>query len=179
VSNQLVGVSTLGRAGDGQSLALDLCTGYTAPTMTVHTASGACHCGNIVVELALAAPPGSYRPRVCDCEFCRKHGAAYVSDPKGSVQIGIRETRELVKYRQGSRSADFLLCRSCGVLVAVLYDHRERLYAAINARAVDSSAHWAEEQSVSPMELSAAEKAERWRDVWFADVKILGLDTFD
>jgi hypothetical protein len=102
-----------------------------------------------------------------------------VSDPKGSVLIEIKEPRELVRYRQGSGSADFLLCGSCGVLVAVLYENDERLYAAINVRAVELSARWGEEQAMSPKELSAAEKAERWRDVWFADVKILGLDTFD
>jgi hypothetical protein len=67
----------------------------------------------------------------------------------------------------------------CGVLVAVLYEDDERMYAAINARAVDVSAHWGDAQSVSPKELSAAEKAARWRDVWFADVKIFGLDTLD
>jgi hypothetical protein len=145
----------------------------------MHTASGACHCGNIVVELTLAESPGSYRPRVCDCEFCRKHGAAYVSDSKGSMLIEIKAPRELVRYRQGSRSADFLLCMKCGVLVAVLYEDDERMYAAINARAVDVSAHWGDAQSVSPKELSAAEKAARWRDVWFADVKIFGLDTLD
>jgi hypothetical protein len=145
----------------------------------MHTASGACHCGNIVVELTLAEPPGSYRPRVCDCEFCRKHGAAYVSDSKGRVLIEIKAPRELVRYRQGSRSADFLLCGSCGVLVAVLYENEERIYAAINARAVDVSAHWGDAQAVSPEELSAAEKAARWRDVWFADVKILVPGTFD
>ncbi len=145
--------------------------------MAVHTASGACHCGNIFIELALAKPPGSYPPRACDCDFCRKHGAAYVSDPKGSVLIGIKEPREFVKYRQGSRSADFLLCRNCGVLVAILHKNDQRLYATINARAVDAAACFGEEQSVSPQKMSAAEKAERWKDLWFNDVKLVGADS--
>jgi|SRR5882724_919986 len=145
--------------------------------MTLHRTSAACHCDNISVELTLADQPGSYRPRACDCDFCRKHGAAYVSDPTGSVLIGIRDPNGVVKYRQGSRSADFLLCRNCGVLVAVLYQENDRLYATINASAVDASTCFAEEQSVSPKRMSAPEKAERWRDLWFADVKLVGIDS--
>jgi hypothetical protein len=146
--------------------------------MAVHTASGACHCRNIFIELAFANPPGSYRPRACDCDFCRKHGAAYVSDPTGGVLIGIKEPRELARYRQGSRSADFLLCRNCGVLVAILHKNDERLYATVNARAIDAATGFGEEQSVSPRNMSAAEKAERWRDLWFTDVKLAGADSF-
>lgn len=144
--------------------------------MTLHTTSGACHCGNIFVDLALANPPGSYRPRACDCDFCRKHGAAYVSDPSGGVLIGIKDPRELVKYRQGSRSADFLLCRSCGVLVAILYENDERLYATINARAVAATTHFGAEQLVSPKKMLAADEAERWQNRWFTNVKLVGVN---
>jgi hypothetical protein len=101
-----------------------------------------------------------------------------VSDPTGSVLIGIEDPRELVTYRQGSRSADFLLCRNCGVLVAILHKNDERLYATINARAIDAATCFGEEQSVSPKKMSAAEKAERWRALWFSDVKLVGADSF-
>src|SRR5450756_2542718 len=47
--------------------------------------SGGCHCGNITVDLELTAEPETYHPRVCDCDFCRKHGAASLSDTKGST----------------------------------------------------------------------------------------------
>ncbi len=46
------------------------------------TVLGGCDCGNLSVELELSEPSNSYRPRACDCSFCRKHVAAYVSDPK-------------------------------------------------------------------------------------------------
>jgi hypothetical protein len=93
------------------------------------------------------------------------------------VLIEIKDPRALVKYRQGSRSADFLVCGNCGVLVAVLYTKGKRLYATINARAVDASASFGEVQSVSPKEMSATDKAERWRALWFADAKIVGVDS--
>jgi len=144
--------------------------------MTVHTASAVCHCGNLFAELAFTDPPASYRPRVCDCDFCRMHGAAYVSDPTGSVLIGVRDPRELVKHRHGSGSADFLLCRTCGVLVAILYREAERLYATVNAAAVAGGRCFGVEQSVSPKRMSASEKAGRWRELWFADVKLVNVD---
>ena len=62
------------------------------------------------------------------------------------------------------------------MLVAVTYAKAERLYATINARAVDLTAGFGEEQSVSPKELPESEKAERWREVWFKDVVLVGAD---
>lgn len=42
----------------------------------MYRADGGCHCGNIKVDVELAAAPETYHPRVCDCDFFRKHGAA-------------------------------------------------------------------------------------------------------
>jgi hypothetical protein len=138
----------------------------------MHTASGGCHCGNILVAIEFAHAPSTYNPRTCDCDFCRKHGAAYLSDAQGSLVIRTKNARESGKYRQGSGKADFLLCRNCGVLVAVFYRSNARLYAAVNATIVDDREKFGIAQPVSPKRLSAAEKAQRWQDIWFSNVSM-------
>jgi hypothetical protein len=130
---------------------------------------GGCHCGSIRVELDLTRSPESYHPRACDCDFCRKHAAAWVSDPKGSLRI---RSAQAAIYRQGSGQAELLLCGNCGVLVAALYRSGERLYAAVNVRAIEGGAGFGSEQPVSPQSLSGPQKAQRWCDLWFPKVDI-------
>lgn len=48
----------------------------------------------------------AYHPRACDCDFCRKHGAAYISDPQGAVRIQVKDAQQLGRYRQGSGIAE-------------------------------------------------------------------------
>jgi hypothetical protein len=139
----------------------------------MHKLNGSCHCGNILLELELARAPSAYNPRACDCDFCRKHGASYVSDPQGSLQIRIRDERDCGKYRQGSAIADCLLCRNCGVLVGISHWHDGRQYAAVNAKVVDVRVNFGPEQPVSPKKLSEGEKVGRWREIWFANVAVI------
>jgi hypothetical protein len=140
----------------------------------MHTVNGGCHCGNILVDVQLSAAPGSYQPRACDCDFCRKHGAAYVSDPHGSLLIQIKDPSESGTYRQGSGQAEFLVCRHCGVLVGVFLRSGQSLYAAANLQALAGVAEFGAEQTVSPQKLSADAKVKRWQDVWFSNVEIRG-----
>lgn len=146
----------------------------------MHGASGGCHCGNVLVELELSRAPGTYHPRACDCDFCRKHGAAYLSDPQGSLLIRIKDERRSGSYRQGSGTAEFLLCKDCGVLVGVLYRSDAGIHGAVNARAIDridGQASFGPEQPVSPRTLAAGDKVKRWRDVWFPGVRVVTGET--
>ena len=139
----------------------------------VHSLSGQCHCGNIRFDMQLTREPASYAPRACDCDFCRQHGAAYLSDPRGKLAIRIRDQAGVSRYRQGSGTAEFVLCRHCGVLVAVTCLQDGYLYAAVNSRAVASGrADFAAQVPVSPKTLSVEQKLERWTANWFADVTI-------
>lgn len=134
--------------------------------------SGSCHCGNIQLELELTRAPETYNPRACDCDFCTKHSAAYLSDPKGSLIIRIKDENKVGKYRQGNAIAEFLICSNCGVLAAVTYENEGRLYGAANAKATQGGKGFGPEQPVSPKTLSADQKMSRWQDVWFPDVTI-------
>jgi hypothetical protein len=140
----------------------------------MHELKGGCHCGNIYVEVVLPRAPSTYNPRACDCDFCRKHGASYISDPQGSVRIQVKDPQQLGKYRQGSGIAECLICRNCGVLVGVVYEAGGRLYAGINSKVIDGTPGFAAEVPVSPKYLSDDKKVVRWKDLWFADVCIGG-----
>ena len=44
----------------------------------------------------------------------------WTSDPEGSVQIRVDDVTLLNRYRFGTQTADFLICRRCGSLVAAV-----------------------------------------------------------
>lgn len=134
--------------------------------------TGGCHCGNITFEMRLADTPGSYGPRSCDCSFCVKHSASYISDPGGRLKLWIKDREYTSIYRQGGETADFLLCSVCGVLVAVMYDDHEKLYATVNLRALDDPSLYGQTTVGSPRKLNDGEKVQRWRSLWFTDVEI-------
>jgi hypothetical protein len=138
----------------------------------MQTVSGGCHCGNISLELELTRAPDSYSPRACDCDFCRKHSAQYVSDPQGSLVIRLKREADCGRYRQGSGLAECLLCRNCGVLIGAIYQNDTGLYATINVKTIDARVTFGAEQSVSPKQLSESEKVKRWQDLWFCKVQI-------
>ena len=140
--------------------------------MGLNTLTGGCHCGNIRVDLELTRAREAYKPRTCDCDFCTKHSAAYLSDPEGSLVIRIKDAGRVGKYRQGDGIAEFLICSNCGVLVGVTYETEGRAYGAVNAKAVQGGKGFGPEQTVSPKTLSADAKMSRWQDVWFHDVSV-------
>lgn len=140
--------------------------------MNIYKHRGSCHCGNITLTIDTVLHPSEIYPRACDCDFCRKHGAAYVSDPSGSLSLWIENMAELVKYRQGSEIAEFLLCKRCGVLVAACYEWENHLYATVNMRVMDDRESLGLEKTVSPRLLGNEGKIQRWKDVWFSNVSV-------
>lgn len=140
------------------------------PLMT--TIRGSCYCENIILDANLSAPPKTYQPRACDCQFCIKHGAEYISDSRGTLEIHVKNVDWLKKFRQSDKgTADFLHCTNCGVLVGVIYQEGEKLYGAMNRLVIDN-ASFGEKQNVSPKRLSTQEKVSRWKEVWFQGVTL-------
>jgi hypothetical protein len=137
------------------------------------TLRGGCHCGRLRVAFSTGLDPAAINPRACDCSFCRKHGAAYVSDPAGQLRIGMAEPDDMRRYRQGSNTAEFLFCSHCGILVAAIFDHHGRTYGAVNARCLDATARFAEAVTASPQRLAAEDKVDRWLHLWIPDVELV------
>lgn len=141
--------------------------------MAAHRLAGGCACGAVEVEVGLSRELASYCPRVCDCDFCLGHDAAWLSDPMGFLRLRTNANRGLKTDRQGSEQAEFLSCDACGTLLAVRWqDDDGRVYGAVNARTLVRRAEFAGERGASPKLLEAAEKTLRWQALWFADVGV-------
>jgi len=136
--------------------------------------AGGCHCGNMSLEVVLTKQSLSYEPRACDCSFCRKHQASYLSDPNGRLTIFIHDKSKLGKHRQGSDQADFLICKTCGVLSACCCQIQGKCYAAVNSKIFEQQIEFAQELIASPQQLLPQEKTKRWQKLWFSDVHING-----
>lgn len=128
--------------------------------------AGGCHCGSLRWRLDTGNSLADFTPRACDCDFCTSHGAAWISDPEGSLQV--RDTAShLRRYRQGSGQADFLICGNCGVLVAVTcVDDRGLLRGAVNRNSFDQRHALPAGTVASPQLLPPDVKLSRWSQLW-------------
>lgn len=100
--------------------------------------AGRCHCGNIEFTFESSLPPEQLPVRECSCSFCIKHGMRASSDPNGRLSFDVHAPRDLVRYRFGLKTADFLLCRRCGIYVGAVLQAGRDSYAIINLNALDS-----------------------------------------
>lgn len=98
----------------------------------VETRNGSCHCGAIEVSYSTAKPPARWALHACQCDFCRSHGARLAADPQGEVRFEFTLPEYLRRYRFGLRTADFLVCRACGVFVAAVLITGRGALAAVN-----------------------------------------------
>ncbi len=98
---------------------------------------GKCHCGALGYAYTTSVDPSAWPVRSCQCSFCRRHAARCTSDPAGTLRFTHRKAEQLVRYRFALETADFLLCRACGVyLGAVIATERGRFgIANLNALA--------------------------------------------
>lgn len=130
------------------------------------TLTGSCHCQRLRLALRGSLQPAETSPRACDCSFCQAHAAAWVSDPDGELVVTASDADALDRYRQGSESAEFLFCRHCGVLVAVVFATDDGMRGAVNVRCLANAGEFALTQTVSPQQLPPEERRERWRRLW-------------
>jgi hypothetical protein len=97
--------------------------------------SGSCHCGNITFRLDWRPEPTEIPARACSCSFCAKHGGLWSSCPTGSLRITVRQPQLVSKYSFGTRTADFHVCSSCGVVPVVTSRIEGHLYAVVSVNA--------------------------------------------
>ena len=102
--------------------------------------AGGCHCGNIRMSLRLSRAPADSPLRTCQCAFCRAHATRTVADPLGLFEVAAGDWSRVEKYRFGTRTADYLICRTCGVYVAALCETPKGLRAVVNVNALDDRA---------------------------------------
>jgi hypothetical protein len=101
---------------------------------------GACHCGNIHVRLRLTSRPEDTPIRGCTCSFCRSHSPRMVSDPEGLFEFEADDWSLVERYRFGTRTCDFLICRRCGVFLAAVGEMTEGVRAVVNVNCLNDRA---------------------------------------
>lgn len=99
--------------------------------------TGTCHCGAIGFCYRTNIDPAEWSVRACQCSFCRAHDALSTSDPAGEISFTASRPESLQKYRFGLKTADFLLCRECGVYVGALIETGGKAYGIVNIHALE------------------------------------------
>src|SRR5215469_6754151 len=93
---------------------------------------GGCHCGNLHVRLQLSMSPQEALLRACGCSFCRAHNTRTVADPAGFLELSADDWALVEPYRFGTLTADYIVCRRCGVYVAAICETTAGTRAVVN-----------------------------------------------
>ena len=96
---------------------------------------GGCHCGNLSFVFEASAPLETLGLRADMCSFCRAHGARNTSDPHGPMRIRVRDGAQLERYRFALKTADFLICKTCGVYIGALLEEDGMGWFTVNVNA--------------------------------------------
>jgi hypothetical protein len=128
---------------------------------------GGCHCGNLATVFETRQAPQDLWLRSCACSFCAAHGARNVSDPEGSVRIVVRDPDDLVRYRFGLRTADFLVCRRCGIYIGAMMSEGGAAWFTSNVNALRDRAAFTQAVSIVDFEHETEpERRARRRAKW-------------
>lgn len=103
---------------------------------------GQCHCGAIRLELTTERTPSEQVLGACQCSFCRKHNARAFSDPKAHVKLIAADPREVQRYTFGLQTSEQVICRRCGVYIAMTLVDDDRVWSVINVDALDDRAQF-------------------------------------
>ena len=94
--------------------------------------TGSCHCGAIGFTYRTEQDPSAWTVRACQCSFCRAHQVSTTSDPLGEIEFATPNSDLLNRYRFGERTADFLICRRCGVYLGAVIETAHGRFGIIN-----------------------------------------------
>lgn len=73
--------------------------------------TGGCHCGTVRFAATVENQPALLD---CNCSICARTGFVHLIVPHGDFTL-LNGLADLTSYRFGSRKADHLFCRHCGV----------------------------------------------------------------
>jgi hypothetical protein len=99
---------------------------------------GRCHCGNIAFSLTWEPDPTEIPARACSCSFCTKHGGLWTSNPRGALEVVVKDPSLVSKYAFGTRTAQFHICARCGIVPVVTSLIDDRLYAVVSVNAFEN-----------------------------------------
>ena len=99
---------------------------------------GSCHCGNLRFTLRWSPDPVEIPARACGCSFCRKHGGVWTSNPAAALRVYVRDTARTARYEFGTKTAQFHVCTTCGIVPVVTSDIAGKRYAVVSVNAFDN-----------------------------------------
>lgn len=133
--------------------------------------NGSCHCGNIAFILDWAPDPQTIPARACTCTFCSKHGGVWTSYPAGSLAVHIKDSAQVSRYAFGTETADFYVCKQCGVTPLVTSVIDETVYAVVNVNTFENVPASLLQHSSSTLDgESTDDRLGRRKRNWIADV---------
>jgi len=143
--------------------------------MLIH---GKCHCGNIAFSLTWDPDPAEIPARACTCSFCTKHGGVWTSNPRGALEVVVKDPAQVSKYAFGTRTAEFHICTQCGIVPVVTSRIDGHLYAVVSVNAFDD----VDPTLVNRAPMSFEDEAEtvrlaRRKRYWIADVRYVEAGT--
>ncbi len=140
----------------------------------IHT--GQCHCGKLNASFESQKTPRELGVRTCQCDFCRRVGAINISDPAGQVTIDCK-AEDIERYRFALRTADFLICKSCGDYIAAVMGEGDRIVSTVNVAGLRMTDFLGIDEA--PMEYGAettqeriARRYQRWTPARFTDAAL-------
>jgi hypothetical protein len=98
---------------------------------------GSCHCRNIRFTLDWPDSQLSIPVRAFGCSHCTKHRAVWTSHPDGGFHLQIADDSQVARYRFGTKTADFHVCSTCGVVPIVTCVIEGTRYAVANVNTFD------------------------------------------
>ena len=120
---------------------------------------GGCHCGGLTWTLRSALAPEGLPARACQCGFCTRHGALTTSDPTGELRFASADPALVLRYRFATGSAEFLVCRRCGVYCGALMAEGGRWYGIANLNTLEGRERLA--PAVQPFDYEGETEAAR------------------
>ena len=135
------------------------------PTDSRRRFEGSCHCGAVTFTFETAVPPARWQTRACQCTFCRRHAARTISDHEGSVAFRVDEAA-LQRYRFGLGTAEFFVCRNCGVYLAAVLTSARGQFATLNINALRDPVDVESPVKVSYDRESVDERQRRREEGW-------------
>lgn len=141
------------------------------PTMLI---PGRCHCGNISFTLLWKPEPLEIPARACGCSFCIKHGGVWTSCPTGSLKVIVRNPSLVSQYTFGTKTAEFHICSTCGIVPVVTSRIEDQLYAVVSVNAFEGVEPSLAKRAAATFEgENEGERLLRRKRNWIGDVEFV------
>ena len=135
--------------------------------------TGNCHCQAVSYALHWPEHAGLLPARRCTCSYCTRFNGTWTSHPDAALELVEKEDAPARRYRFGTGTAEFLVCRVCGVVVAAIctLDGSPRAVVNINTLADAGSIEFKRGDSDFDGE-SLEERLERRLARWISSVTL-------